>query len=131
MPACALGAGTAARNAEAVSTQPDAVEIGAEYQLARVDRVQDRQVKVNPFATSQVNVQVRVDLAVVGQVDADVPGAVQVRMFQKVQSQLFRSLLLLFKTQGPALAAQMLAKFGAGQGVQNKASRAAVIGCSP
>jgi hypothetical protein len=73
---------------------------------------------VNPFATSQVNVQVRVDLAVVGQVDADVPGAVQVRMFQKVQSQLFRGLLLLLKTQGPALAAQMLAKFGAGQGVR-------------
>src|SRR5690554_7656766 len=80
--------------------------------------MQDRQVKVNAFAARQVNVQVRVDLAVVGQVDTDVAGTVQVRMFQKVQGQLFGSLLLLLKAQGASLAAQMLAKFSAGQGVR-------------
>lgn len=59
--------------------------------------MQNRQVKPDALAPAQVDIKAWVDLAVIGQVDANVPGAVKGRMFQKIQCQSFRGLLLLLE----------------------------------
>jgi len=87
---------------------------------------------------------VGVNFAVVGQIDGNVPGPVQVWILQQIEGQVLGGLLLFFSAQVATILPQAFAKFTARQGIrvglerlrldklaQNKASRAAVIGCGP
>ena len=79
-----------------------AIVVGAENQSASMNRMQYRQVEADALAPGDVQVDVGVDFAVVGQIDSNVPGAVQVRILEQVQSEVLGSLLLLLLSLGTA-----------------------------
>ena len=87
------------RYAKPVGLQFNAIEIGAENQLSGMNRVQYGQVKLHAFAPGNVHIQMRVDFAIVGQVDGYVARTVQLRVFQQVERKVFGGLLLFLERQ--------------------------------
>lgn len=75
--------------------------------------MQNGQVEPDAFFASQINVQGRVNFAVVGEVDANVACPVQVGMPQQVKGETFGSLPLFFKRQASPFLAKSLAELAA------------------
>ena len=106
--------------------------------------MQYRQVEADTLAPGDVQIDVGINFAVVGQVDGNMAGAVQVGILQQVQGQVLGGLLLLLETKRAPVLPKTFAEFTARKSVrmvlkrlggdklaQNKASRAAGIGCGP
>lgn len=75
--------------------------------------MQNGQVEMNAFFARQVDVQGRINFAVVGQVDANVACPVQVGVPQQVKGETFGSLPLFFKRQASPFLAKSLAELAA------------------
>ena len=78
-----------------------------------MDRMQYREVETDAFAAGDIQVDVGINLAVIGQVNGNMPGAVKVRILQQVECEILGGLLLLLETQRTAMLSQVLAKFTA------------------